>query len=158
MSRGINKVILIGNLGNAPEIRYTPSGSAIANVSVATSDGWRDKQTGEMQERTEWHKVVFFNRLAEIVGEYLHKGSKIYVEGSLRTRKWQDKNGLDRQTTEIVANEMHILDSKAGGRPVGADLEDRQHHVEIKSPISATPEPIVPADITTDFDDEDIPF
>jgi single-strand DNA-binding protein len=159
MSRGINKVILIGNLGNAPEIRYTPSGSAIANVSIATSDGWRDKQTGEMQERTEWHKVVFFNRLAEIVGEYLHKGSKIYVEGSLRTRKWQDKNGLDRYTTEIIANEMHILDSKAGGRAVGPDSEERHHHTETKSPIStAVVEPVMVVDIAGDFGDEDVPF
>lgn len=159
MSRGINKVILIGNLGNAPEIRYTPGGSAIANVSIATSDGWRDKQTGEMQERTEWHKVVFFNRLAEIVGEYLHKGSKIYVEGSLRTRKWQDKNGLDRYTTEIIANEMHILDSKAGGRPVGSDAEDRHHHVEAKPQISTSlAEPVMVVDIAGDFSDDDVPF
>jgi single-strand DNA-binding protein len=112
MARGVNKVILIGNLGNDPEIRYTPNGSAIANVSLATSETWRDKQSGELQDRTEWHRVVFFNRLAEIVGEYLKKGSKIYVEGTLRTRKWQDKNGLDRYTTEIIASEMHMLDSR----------------------------------------------
>jgi len=110
MARGINKVILIGNLGSDPEVRYTPSGSAIANISLATSDAWRDKQSGELQERTEWHRVVFFNRLAEIVGEFLRKGSKCYVEGALRTRKWQDKTGQDRYTTEIVASEMQILD------------------------------------------------
>jgi len=115
MARGVNKVILIGNLGNDPEVRYTPSGSAVANVNLATSETWRDKQTGELQDRTEWHRVVFFNRLAEIVGEYLRKGSKIYIEGTLRTRKWQDKNGIDRYTTEIIANEMHILDSRSGG-------------------------------------------
>jgi len=115
MARGINKVILIGNLGNDPEVRYTPSGSAVANVSLATSDSWKDKQTGENQERTEWHRVVFFNRLAEIVGEYLKKGSKVFVEGSIRTRKWQDKNGVDRYTTEIVANEMQMLDSRGTG-------------------------------------------
>jgi len=113
MARGVNKAILIGNLGNDPEVRYTPSGSAVASISLATSETWRDKQSGEVQDRTEWHRVVFFNRLAEIVGEYLHKGSKIYIEGSLRTRKWQDKNGVDRYTTEIIANEMHMLDSKS---------------------------------------------
>lgn len=114
MARGVNKVILIGNLGNDPEVRYTPSGSAVASVSVATSETWRDKQSGEVQDRTEWHRVVFFNRLAEIVGEYLRKGSKIYVDGSLRTRKWQDKTGVERYTTEIIANEMHMLDSRSG--------------------------------------------
>lgn len=112
MARGVNKVILIGNLGSDPEVRYTPSGSAVANVNLATSETWRDKQTGELQDRTEWHRVVFFNRLAEIVGEYLRKGSKIYIEGTLRTRKWTDKNNIDRYTTEIIANEMHILDSR----------------------------------------------
>jgi single-strand DNA-binding protein len=115
MARGVNKVILIGNLGNDPEVRYTPNGSAVANVSLATSETWRDKQSGELQERTEWHRVVFFNRLAEIVGQYLRKGSKIYVEGALRTRKWTDKTGGDRYTTEIVAGEMHMLDSKSSG-------------------------------------------
>jgi single-strand DNA-binding protein len=113
MARGVNKVILIGNLGNDPEVRYTPSGSAVANVNLATSETWRDKQSGELQDRTEWHRVVFFNRLAEIVGEYLRKGSKIYVEGTLRTRKWTDKNNVERYTTEIIANEMHILDSRS---------------------------------------------
>ncbi len=115
MARGVNKVILIGNLGKDPEVRYMPSGGAVANVTVATSDSWKDKQTGERQERTEWHNVVFFNRLAEIVGEYLRKGSKVYIEGSLRTRKWQDKNGMDRYTTEIVASEMQMLDSRGEG-------------------------------------------
>lgn len=112
MARGVNKVILIGNLGANPEVRYTPNGNAVANVALATSASWRDKATGELQDRTEWHRIVFFSRLAEIVGEYLHKGSKIYVEGSLRTRKWQDKNGNDRYTTEIIANEMQMLDSR----------------------------------------------
>lgn len=112
MARGVNKVILIGNLGNDPEVRYTPNGSAVANISLATSETWRDKQSGELQDRTEWHRVVFFSRLAEIVGEYLRKGSKIYVEGALRTRKWADKSGVERYTTEIIANEMHMLDSK----------------------------------------------
>ena len=119
MARGVNKVILIGNLGADPETRYMPSGGAVTNINMATSDQWKDKQTGQPQERTEWHRVVFFNRLAEIAGEYLKKGSKVYVEGSLRTRKWQGQDGQDRYTTEIVANEMQMLDSRgssdAGG-------------------------------------------
>lgn len=115
MARGVNKVILIGNLGQDPEVRYTPGGSAVANVSVATSTSWRDKTSGETQDRTEWHRVVFFNRLAEIVGEYLRKGARVYIEGSLRTRKWQDKAGADRYTTEIIANEMQMLDSRNSG-------------------------------------------
>ena len=115
MARGVNKVILIGNLGKDPEVRYMPSGGAVTNVTIATSESWKDKQSGEQQERTEWHNVVFFNRLAEIAGEYLKKGSKVYVEGSLRTRKWQDKEGKDRYTTEIVAGEMQMLDSRGAG-------------------------------------------
>lgn len=115
MARGVNKVILVGNLGRDPEIRYTPSGSAVANITLATSDQWKDKNTGENQERTEWHRVVFFNRLAEIVGEYVKKGSQIYIEGSLQTRKWQDQGGQDRYTTEIVAREMQMLGSRSGG-------------------------------------------
>jgi single-strand DNA-binding protein len=117
MSNGINKVILVGNLGNEPEINSLPSGGAVTNISIATSESWKDKNTGQQQERTEWHRVVFFNRLAEIAGEYLHKGSKVYVEGSLRTRKWQDKqSGQDRYTTEIVGAEMQMLDSKGSGQ------------------------------------------
>jgi single-strand DNA-binding protein len=115
MARGVNKVILIGNLGQDPEVRYTPGGSAVANVSLATSTSWRDKTSGETQDRTEWHRVVFFNRLAEIVGEYLRKGARVYIEGNLRTRKWQDKAGADRYTTEIIANEMQMLDSRNNG-------------------------------------------
>ncbi|MET4163318.1 single-strand DNA-binding protein [Marinobacterium sp. MBR-111] len=114
MARGINKVILIGNLGADPEVRYMPSGNAVTNVNLATSDSWKDKQSGQMQERTEWHRVVFFNRLAEIAGEYLRKGSKVYIEGSLRTRKWQGQDGQDRYTTEIVASEMQMLDGRGG--------------------------------------------
>ena len=115
MARGVNKVILVGNLGKDPEVRYMPNGGAVANVTVATSEQWKDKQTGEQKERTEWHNVVFYQRLAEIVGEYLKKGSQIYVEGSLRTRKWQDKNGNDRYTTEIIASEMQMLGGRGGG-------------------------------------------
>ncbi|GAB5413288.1 MAG: single-stranded DNA-binding protein [Congregibacter sp.] len=113
-SRGVNKVILVGNLGNDPETRFMPSGGSVTNISLATSESWKDKQTGQPQERTEWHRVVFFNRLAEIAGEYLKKGSKVYVEGSLRTRKWQDQSGNDKYTTEIVASEMQMLDSRGG--------------------------------------------
>lgn len=115
MARGVNKVILIGNLGRDPEVRYMPSGSAVANVTLATSESWKDKQTGDQQERTEWHNVVFYGRLAEIAGEYLKKGQQVYVEGSLRTRKWQDKNGADRYTTEIIASDMQMLGGRSGG-------------------------------------------
>ena len=114
MARGVNKVILIGNLGNDPEIRYMPSGGAVANVSVATTDSWRDKNSGERQERTEWHRVVMFNRLGEIAGQYLRKGSKVYIEGRLQTRKWQGQDGVERYSTEIVANEMQMLDTRGG--------------------------------------------
>jgi single-strand DNA-binding protein len=117
MARGINKVILIGNLGRDPETRYTQGGSAVTNLRVATAESWKDRQTGEQQERTEWHSVVCFARLGEIAGEYLRKGSKVYIEGRLQTRKWQDKDGNDRYSTEIVANEMQMLDSRGGGEP-----------------------------------------
>jgi single-strand DNA-binding protein len=122
-ARGVNKVILVGNLGNDPETRFFPDGSAVTNASIATSESWKDKQTGQMQERTEWHRVVFRDRgnfrLGQIAGEYLKKGSKVYVEGSLHTRKWQDKEGQDRYTTEIVASEMQMLDSRASGQGAG---------------------------------------
>ena len=111
----VNKVILVGNLGRDPETRYNPEGGAITNISVATTDTWKDKASGEKQERTEWHRVVFFSRLAEIAGEYLKKGSQVYVEGRLQTRKWQDKDGQDKYTTEIVANVMQMLGSRQGG-------------------------------------------
>ena len=110
---GVNKVIIIGNLGNEPEVKALPSGGAVANLSIATSESWKDKQTGEAKEKTEWHRVVAFNRLAEIMGDYLHKGSKVYIEGQLQTRKWQDKDGSDRYTTEVVARTMQMLDSRA---------------------------------------------
>ncbi len=119
MARGINKVILIGNLGKDPETRHMPSGGAVTNITLATSESWKDKSSGEQQERTEWHRVVFFNRLAEIVAEYVKKGSKVYVEGSLRTRKWQGQDGQDRYTTEIVASEMQMLDGRGGGGTTG---------------------------------------
>ena len=112
MARGINKVILVGNLGSDPEMRNMPNGNAVATLSIATSESWKDKQTGEKQERTEWHRVVLFNRLGEIAGSYLKKGSKVYVEGSLRTNKWQDQNGQDKYSTEIIGAELQMLDSR----------------------------------------------
>lgn len=123
MAKGVNKVILIGNLGKDPETRYLPSGGAVTNITVATSESWTDKQSAQKQERTEWHRVVYFNRLAEIAGEYLKKGSKVYVEGSLRTRKWQDpQSGQDRYSTEIVGSDLQMLDSRgAAGSTAGAD-------------------------------------
>src|SRR6266513_3440254 len=120
MARGINKVILIGNLGADPETRAVPSGTTVANLRIATSESWRDKQTGEQQERTEWHRVAFFGRLAEVAGEYLRKGSQVYIEGSLRTRKWQDKQGNERYSTEIIGNDLQMLGSRGGGGAVSA--------------------------------------
>ena len=158
MARGINKVILIGNLGQDPEFRSTASGTPVTNVSLATSTGWKDKQTGQQQERTEWHRVVFFNRLAEIANEYLRKGSKVYVEGSLRTNKWQDKSGADRWTTEIIANEMQMLDSRGAQSEGGHSAAPRQ-----QAAAQPAPEQGAPADAGQsggnfeDFDD-DIPF
>lgn len=142
MARGVNKVILVGHLGADPETRYMPSGGAVTNVRLATSEGWKDKTSGEQQERTEWHNVAFFGRLAEIAGEYLRKGSQVYVEGRLRTRKWQDREGHDRYTTEIIANDMQML----GGRPgAGAPAKSMPSEQVANGP---------PAE---DFDD-DIPF
>jgi single-strand DNA-binding protein len=150
MARGINKVILVGNLGADPETRYTASGSAVTNISLATTDSWRDKNSGETQERTEWHRVVFFNRLAEIAGEYLRKGRQVYVEGRLQTRKWQDQNGQDRYTTEIVANEMQML----GGRDEGTGAPPSQSSgFRDKPRESAVAEPQA-----AEFEDDDIPF
>ena len=114
MARGINKVILVGNLGQDPETRYMPSGGAVTNITVATNESWKDKQTGEQKDRTEWHKVAMFNRLAEVAAEYLRKGSQVYIEGKIRTRKWQDKDGKDRYTTEVIADEMQMLGGRGG--------------------------------------------
>ena len=126
---GINKAIIIGRLGRDPEVRYTPSGSAVANFSVATSEEWKDKETGEKRERTEWHRIVAFNRLGEICGEYLSKGRQVYIEGRIQTREWEDQNGVKRYTTEIVANQMQMLgarDSAGGGRPDGPPVSEYQ--------------------------------
>ena len=159
MSKGsINKVILIGNLGQDPEVRYMPNGNAVANVTLATSESWKDKNTGENQDRTEWHRLVFFRRLAEIVGEYCKKGSKIYVEGKLQTRKRQDQNGQDRYTTEIVADQMQMLDSRgAGGSAAFDSSQPAQQSAQqsAQQPAQSAPAAAPPPD--TGFDD-DIPF
>lgn len=149
MARGINKVILIGNLGADPDVRYTPGGAAVANLSVATTDSWKDKNTGERQDRTEWHRVVLFGRLGEIAGEYLKKGSKVYLEGRLQTRKWQDKQGQDRYTTEIVANELQMLDGRGEGNFSNNNNASRGQSEPVAEPVGG-------GDFS-DFDD-DIPF
>jgi single-strand DNA-binding protein len=156
MARGINKVILVGNLGRDPEMRYTPSGAAVANVTLATSESWKDKQSGEQQERTEWHRVVFFGRLAEIVGEYLKKGAQIYVEGKIKTDKYQDKEtGQDRYSTSIVANEMQMLGGRGGGSSMsGDDMNFDQSQPAAKASSGSSKAAV---GITDDFDD-DIPF
>lgn len=151
MARGINKVILIGNLGQDPEVRYTASGTAIANLRIATSEQWRDKQTGENKESTEWHTVVLFGKTAEIAGQYLKKGRQVYLEGRLQTRKWQDKSGNDRYSTEVVANDMQMLGGLAGGG--GTASYDRGDSSPPPS-RSAAPEPAM----DRDFEDDDIPF
>lgn len=153
MARGVNKVILIGNLGQDPEVKYMPNGNAVTNITVATSESWKDKNTGEQVDKTEWHRVVFFRRLAEIVGEYLKKGSKVYIEGKLQTRKWQDKNGKDNWTTEIIASEMQMLDSRGGG---SSDFNQSQGAPTQSEPQSASSQ-AAPAPMSNDFDD-DIPF
>jgi len=160
MARGINKVILVGNLGADPETRYTASGSAITRITVATTDSWRDKQTGENQERTEWHRVVFFNRLAEIAGEYLRKGRQVYIEGSLRTNKWQDQSGQDRYTTEIIASEMQMLGGRGDDAPArsgqGGFRENTAAPARQESRQSKEPSPVMQGD--DNFTDDDIPF
>jgi len=152
MARGVNKVILVGNLGADPETRYTAGGSAVTNVRLATTDAWKDKQSGEQQERTEWHRVVFWGRLAEIAAEYLRKGSQIYVEGRIQTRKWQDKDGQDRWSTEIVGNEMQMLGGRGGGQSAPQDFDGGQSEDSGASRGSAKK-----AAAVEDFDD-DIPF
>ena len=163
----VNKVILIGNLGKDPEVRYMPSGKAVANVSIATSDSWKDRNTGEKQERTEWHNVVFYSPLAEIVGQYLRKGSSVFVEGRLQTRKWQDKNGQDRYTTEIIANEMKMLGGRASGSAPfpaeGPELDSTPAPRVSPGPASArspaaAPSPPQPAPDHGNGFDDDIPF
>ena len=140
MARGINKAILIGNLGKDPEVRYQQSGAAVANLSVGTSETWKDKNSGENRESTEWHKVVFFGRLAEIAGEYLKKGSKVYIEGSIKTRKWQDKDGNDRYTTEIVGREMQMLDGKSQKQQKSAPQQSGGGRADFDDSIPFAPE------------------
>ena len=155
MARGINKVILIGNLGADPEVRYTQSNTAVCNLRLATSESWRDKQTGEQRENTEWHNVVLFARLGEIAGEYLRKGSKVYIEGRLQTRKWQDQSGNDRWTTEIVANEMQMLDSRSDA-PMGESAGGYGGQQRSRpAPRNAPSQQQAPA---ADDMDDDIPF
>lgn len=162
MARGVNKVILVGNLGNDPETRYTPSGAAITTISIATSEQWKDKNTGQAQERTEWHRVKFFGRLAEIAGEYLRKGRQVYIEGSLRTDKYTDKQGVDRYTTDIIANEMQMLggggegQTRSGGGARGGGRGGRGQGGGRESSGSAPSYAPPPAD-DAGFDD-DIPF
>lgn len=163
-SRGINKVILVGNLGQDPEIRYMPNGGAVANITIATSESWRDKQTGEQKERTEWHRVAIFGKLAEIAGEYLRKGSQVYIEGALQTRKWQDQAGQDRYTTEVVVNiggVMQMLGGRQGGGSPDAQSQQQgswgQPQQPQAAPSSAPAAPKGGNEPAMDFDD-DIPF
>lgn len=154
-SRGINKVILVGNLGNDPEVRYMPNGNAVANISIATSDSWKDKTSGEQQEKTEWHRVVFFNRLAEIVEQYVKKGSKIYVEGRLQTRSWEQE-GVKRYSTEIVASEMQMLDGRTGPQEMTDNaFGQNQRPTE---PIQSEGQPKMAQPASFDNFDDDIPF
>ena len=154
MARGVNKAILIGNLGADPDTRYMPSGSAVTNCRIATTEAWKDRETGDQQERTEWHNIVFFGRLAEIAGEYLRKGSQVYIEGRLRTRKWQEREGNDRWTTEINADQMQML----GGRPgAGAPAATSSSRSEAPAPAPAAPAPAPAAAQAEEFED-DIPF
>ncbi|MFN7571446.1 MAG: single-stranded DNA-binding protein [Betaproteobacteria bacterium] len=152
----VNKVILVGNLGRDPETRYSPDGAAITNVSIATTDRWKDKNSGEMKEATEWHRVVFFNRLAEIAGEYLRKGRPVYVEGRLRTRKYTDKEGVERYTTEIVADQMQMLGSREGAGAPGDD-GDSPPPPRASAPARSAPAASKPAPNVAEMDD-DIPF
>jgi len=187
-SRGINKVIILGNLGKDPEVRYMPSGGQVTNITVATSETWKDKDTGETKENTEWHRIVFFNRLAEIAGEYLKKGSQVYIEGRLQTRKWQGQDGQDRYTTEIVASEMQMIGGRSGGGsgggagssggPMGGQQDDDGYSstpparggARAAAPAARSgsgnrdsygappPPPRAPAKADTGFGEDDIPF
>ena len=152
--RGINMVIIMGNVGVEPEVRYTPSGSAVTNLSIATSESWKDKQSGEMQERTEWHRIVFYNKLAEIVGQYVKKGSKLYIKGNIRTRKWQDQSGQDRYTTEIIAEDMQMLDKK--GEIDVDSVAGFDQRMPASSEVAAPQANSAPA--SSQPEDDDIPF
>ena len=155
--RGINMVIIMGNVGVEPEVRYTPSGSAVTNLSIATSESWKDKQSGEAQERTEWHRIVFYNKLAEIVGQYVKKGSKLYIKGNIRTRKWQDQSGQDRYTTEIIAEDMQMLDRK-GEIEADTDMGFDQRPANNMSNQAPSATQATAAPTTAHPEDDDIPF
>ncbi len=159
-SRGVNKVILLGNLGADPETRYMPSGDAVTTLRVATSETWKDKQTGQQQERTEWHRVVMFGRLAEIAAEYLKKGRQVYIEGQLRTRKWQGQDGQDRYTTEIVAREMQLLGGRGGDSGSAPFPPDDFAQPALQQPQRPAEKPAAPSTPAMDdgFEDDDIPF
>ena len=163
MARGVNKVILIGNVGGDPEVRYMPNGNAVANVTLATSDSWKDKQTGQQQERTEWHRVVFFGRIAEVVGEYARKGSKLYIEGRLQTREWE-KDGVKRYTTEVVVDmggQMQLLDGRpSGGEQSAAPRQQQPSRPAPQQQPAAQPQQQAPQQPAPDYDsfDDDIPF
>jgi single-strand DNA-binding protein len=159
MARGINKVILVGNLGADPETRYTPSGTAITTIRIATSESWKDKQTGEQQDRTEWHRVKFFGRLAEIAGEYLKKGGQVYVEGKLRTDEYE-KDGVKRYSTDIIADEMQMLGSKGGEGGSSSGGGERRERGPARGPQSAPARnaPAAPAPASDNFDEDEIPF
>ncbi len=158
----LNKVMLIGNLGADPEVRYMPSGGAVTNISLATTRRWKDKQTGERRDATEWHRIVFFNRLAEVAGEYLRKGSQVYIEGRIQTRKWQDQSGQDRYSTEILADEMQMLGSRSGGTANFGDNQAQQGNAPAPSaPSGPAPQqnnPNTPPPAAVDDFDDDIPF
>ena len=161
MARGVNKVILVGNLGADPEVKYTAGGTAVCTLSVATSDSWKDKQTGEQQERTEWHRVKMFGRLAEIAGEYLKKGRQVYIEGSIRTDKYTDKEGIQRYSTDIIGNEMQMLGGNegGGGGGSGGDRGQRQERGAPRGPQNPPAQQNAPAPSRNDsFEDDDIPF
>lgn len=161
MARGLNKVMIMGNLGVDPEVRYMPSGGAVTNLRVATSESWKDRQTGEKQERTEWHRIVLYNRLAEIAAQYLRKGSRVFVEGSLKTNKWQDQSGADRYTTEIVALSMQLMDSKGGSAGATPAMDDEAEMMMSAPPSAGSQKKGMEAKSTATMDedfDDDIPF
>jgi single-strand DNA-binding protein len=160
MARGVNKAILVGNVGLDPEVRYMPNGNAVTTLSLATSETWKDKQTGEKQERTEWHRVVCFNKLGEIAGEYIRKGSKLYVEGSIRTRKWQDQQGQDRYTTEIVASDIQMLDGKGSSASSSGyeEMATAEYAAPARAPVNQAPKQQQTAQEAFDELDDDIPF
>jgi single-strand DNA-binding protein len=155
---GVNKAIVLGNVGNEPEVKYMSSGDAVANFSIATSEKWKDKQTGQQQEKTEWHRITAYKKLAEIIQQYVHKGSKIYIEGKLQTRKWTDQNGVEKYTTEIIANQMQMLDSRSDGAGGAAGSQPNGNGYAGSQAPNPAPQPATPASPEMDSFDDDIPF